>query len=103
MPKKNFRSTRRIGRDLRVKLKEVEPHSRGSKMISKEIMLTLTHFLVPEVEEEAAEELSHVSHVERMGTSHSSVQRRRKMEEKLTSLKRRGMMLTMKTPEVGGH
>jgi hypothetical protein len=69
---------------------------RDNKMISGEIMLMQTLFLVLEVEVEEEEELSHVLHVGRMGTSHLSVQRRRRMQEKLTSLKRRGVMLRMK-------
>jgi hypothetical protein len=74
LPKREFKSPRRIGRGLREKLKEVEPHSRGNKflsrgdnkMISKEDMLTQIHFLVPEVEAEDEEELSPISHVGRM-------------------------------------
>jgi hypothetical protein len=100
------RSPRRNGRNLRVRLKEVEPHRgshmlnrEGSIVISEEIMLMKTHFLVPEVEEEAEVELSHVLHVERMGTDHLSVQRKRRTLEKLTSQKLRGVMLRMKTPE----
>jgi hypothetical protein len=65
-------------------------------MINEEIMLMQTLFLVLEVEVEEEEELSHVSHVGRMGTGHLSVQRRRKMQEKLTSLKHRGVMSRMK-------
>jgi hypothetical protein len=60
LPKRNIRSPRRNGRNLRVRLKEVEPHSdnhmlsRGdSIMSSEEIMLTQTLFLIPEVGEEA--------------------------------------------------
>jgi hypothetical protein len=56
-------------------------------------MLTPTHFLVPEVEEEAEEELSHVLHVEKMDTKPLTVQTGRWTEEKLTSLRRRGVML----------
>jgi hypothetical protein len=88
-------SPRRIGRSLREKLKEVEPHSRGSnmlsrgdnKLISKEIMLTPMHFLVPEVEEEAEEELSHVLHVVKMDIKPLTVQTGKWTEEKLTSLR----------------
>ena len=78
--------------------------SRGGSIQSRvAVMLMPTQFLAPEVEEEAEEELSHVLHVERMGISHLSVQRKRKTEEKLTSLERRGVMLRMKTQEVEGH
>ena len=65
-------------------------------MNREEDMLTRTLFLVPEVEEEAEEESSHVLHVGRMGTSHSSVQRKIRTLGKLTSLRRRGMMSRMK-------
>jgi hypothetical protein len=75
LPRKNTRSPKRIGRGLRERLREVEPHSRGSKilsrgdnkMISREDMLMPVRFLIPEVEAEAVEELSHVSHVEKTG------------------------------------
>jgi hypothetical protein len=85
-------------------LKEVEPHSEdshmlnkeGSIMISEEVMLMQTHFLIREVEEEAEVALSHVSHVGRMGTGHSSVQRKRRTLEKLTSQRVRGMMPSLK-------
>ena len=63
MPKRNTRRPRRNGRNLRVRLREVEPHSKGhmlnkedSKMISEEIMLMQTLFLVLEVEVEGEEE-----------------------------------------------
>ena len=59
MPRRNTRSPRRNGRNLRVRLREVEPHSKdhtlnreGSIQSREEIMLTTTLFLVPEVEEE---------------------------------------------------
>ena len=98
MPKINTISPRRNGRNLRVKLREVEPHSEENNMLSREdnimsseeIMLTQTHFLIPEVEEEEEVESSHVSHVERMDTSLMSVQKKIKKEEKLTSPKHRG-------------
>jgi hypothetical protein len=68
LPRKNIKSPRRIGRGLREKMREVEPHSRGNnmlsrggnKMINKEDMLTPILFLIPEVEEEVVEESSHV-------------------------------------------
>jgi hypothetical protein len=72
-------------------------------MISEEVMLIQTLFLVLEVEVEEEVELSRVLHVGRMGTSHSSVQRKRRTLEKLTSLKHRGVMLRMNTQEVEGH
>jgi hypothetical protein len=74
--RREHRSPRRIGRDLRVELREVVPHSRdnkilsrgGNKRISREDMLMPTHFLVPEAEEEAEEELSRASHVVKTDT-----------------------------------
>jgi hypothetical protein len=62
-----------------------------------EIMLTQILFLVPEVEEEAEVELSHVSHVGRMGTGHLSVQRKRR-----TSQKHRGEMMRLKIHKAKG-
>ena len=53
-------------------------------MISKEDMLTRIHFLVPEVEEEVEEELSHVSHVVKTAINQWTVRRGRWTEEKLT-------------------
>ena len=112
MPKKEFRSPRRIGGDLREKLREVEPHRRGSRMLSRggnqmiskvADMLMPTPFLVLEVKEEAEEESSHVSHVGRMDIKPLIVQTGKRTEEKLTSLKRRGVMLRMKTQKVEGH
>jgi hypothetical protein len=96
LPRTNTRSPRRNGRNLRVRLREVEPHNEDShrqnrednKMISEEITLMRILFLVLEVEVEEEEELSHVLHVGRMGTSLSSVQRKIKPEEKLTSQRR---------------
>ena len=92
-------------------MREVEPHnednntlSRGDSIMKKEgIMLMQTLFLVPEVGEEAEVESSHVSHVERMDIKQLTVQTGKRMEEKLTSLKHRGMMLRMKTQKVEGH
>jgi hypothetical protein len=59
LPRKEPKSPRRSGRNLRVNQKEVEPHSEGN-MLRKEInilsraedILTTTLFLVLEVEEE---------------------------------------------------
>jgi hypothetical protein len=64
LPKINIRSPRRNGRNLRVRLREAEPHSednnmlsRGdNKLISKVIMLMQTLFLILEVEVEGEEE-----------------------------------------------
>jgi hypothetical protein len=92
-------------------LKEVEPHSEDNNMLSRgdniqskvAIMLTQTLFLIPEVGEEAEEESSHVLHVGRMDTNSLIVQTRKWTEEKLTSLRLKGVMLRMKTPEVGSH
>jgi hypothetical protein len=72
-------------------------------MISEEIMLMQMIFLVPEVEEEAEEESSHVLHVGRMDTKPLIIQTGKWTEEKLTSLRRRGVMLRMRTLEVGSH
>ena len=81
--RREHRSPRRIGRYPRVKLNKVVPHCRdihkrdgdrkflsrgGSKRISREDMLMPTHFLVPEAEEEAEEELSHVLRVVKTDT-----------------------------------
>jgi hypothetical protein len=81
LPKRKHKIPRRNGGDLRVRLRGVEPHSRGSyklnkgsKMLSRgdnrqsRVADTLmpTRFLAPEVEAEVEEELSHVLHVERM-------------------------------------
>jgi hypothetical protein len=59
LPLINIRSPRRIGRDLRLELREVEPHREGNILNSEdnimsreEIMLTTTLFLILEVEEE---------------------------------------------------
>ena len=70
-------------------------------MISKEDMLTPTHFLVLEVEEEVKEELSHVLHVGKTDTKLWTVQRGRWMGEKLMSLRHRGVTWTarMQTAE----
>ena len=64
-----------------MELTEVEPHNRDrkflsrgdNKMINKEDMLMQIHFLVLEVEEEAEEELSHVSHVVKTDTKSLTV------------------------------
>ena len=65
--------------------------NRDDNIQSREmVMLTPTLFLVPEVGEEAKEEVSLVSHVGKMDTIHLSVQRKRRTSKKFTSLKRRG-------------
>jgi hypothetical protein len=61
LPRRNIRSPRRNGRNLRVRLREVEPHSKDSNMLSRGdsivnregIMLMQTLFLVLEEGEEA--------------------------------------------------
>jgi hypothetical protein len=65
--------------------------------------LIITHFLVPEVEEEAEVESSHASRVERMDTRQLNVQIGRRMEENLTSSRHRGEMLKQKTQKTEGH
>jgi hypothetical protein len=75
----------------------------GNIMSRREIMLMQILFLVPEVEEEAEVELSRVLHVGRMGTSHLSVQRKRRTSGKLTSQKRRGEMLRPKIQKAEGR
>jgi hypothetical protein len=52
LPRKEPRSPRKTGRNLRVKLREVEPHREDSIISRGEIMLTTTLFLIPEAEEE---------------------------------------------------
>jgi hypothetical protein len=72
-------------------------------MISREDMLMPTHFLVPEVDEEDVEELSHVLHVEKTDINSLTVQTGKWMEEKLMSLRRRGVTMRMKALEVESH
>jgi hypothetical protein len=60
LPRKNIRSPRKTGRNLRLIQRGVEPHSEGNNMLNnesnimsrKEIMLTITLFLVLEAEAE---------------------------------------------------
>jgi hypothetical protein len=59
LPRTNIRSPGRNGRNLKLKLREVEPHSEGHMLNREgsiqnraEDMLTTTLFLVLEVEEE---------------------------------------------------
>ena len=72
-------------------------------MISRVDTLMQIHFLVPEVEVEVEEESSHVSHVVKMVTKQWTVQRGKWTEETLMLLRHRGVMLKMKTLEVGSH
>ena len=108
MPRIETRIPRRTGRNLRFEMREVEPHkeghmlnNEGSIMSREEIMLTITFFLVLEVKEEV--ESLHASHVEKMGTNLTSVQRKRRKLEKLTSPKHRGRMLRQKMLKVEDH
>jgi hypothetical protein len=80
LPKINTRNPRRNGRNLRERLKEVEPYREGHMLNNEdnimnieEDMLIIIGFLVPEVEEEEEVEKSHASHVGRMGIGRSSV------------------------------
>ena len=59
MSKIEIRSLKKIGKKLRLKLREVEDHNKGNMLnnegnmlIREEIMLIIIFFLVPEVEEE---------------------------------------------------
>jgi hypothetical protein len=97
-------------KNLRLEPREVEVHSEGNMLRKEnnimnraEDMLIITCFLVPEVEEEEEVESSHASHVERMGTSHSSVQRKRRTLEKITSPKHKSGMLRPKMLKAEGH
>jgi hypothetical protein len=104
LPKNEPKIPRRIGGDLRVSWREVDPHSKGRNMLSRvgsmqsrvADMQMPTHFLVPKAEEEAEEESSHVSHAENMDIKPLTVQIGSQTEVKLTSLRCRGMMLRMK-------
>jgi hypothetical protein len=98
------------GRSLRQEWKEVEVISEASTLNIKgnrqnrvEDMLITVLFLVPEVEEEAEEESSHATYVERMGTKQLTIQTEKKMEEKLTSPRHKGELLKKKTQKTEGH
>ena len=52
MPKKNIRSPRKTGRNLRLESREVEVQREGNILSREEGMLTTICFLVPKVEEE---------------------------------------------------
>jgi hypothetical protein len=111
LAKRNIRSPKRNGRNLRVKLKEVEPHSEDSNMMnrgdnimnSEEIMLTPILFLVLEVEEEEEVESSRASYVKRMDIRQLNVQIGGRMEEKLTSPKHRDEMPRKKAQRTEGR
>jgi hypothetical protein len=49
--KTNIRSPKRTGRSLKLELKVVEAHRKGNMLNREEIILTITLFLVLEVEE----------------------------------------------------
>jgi hypothetical protein len=100
LPRIEIRNPRKTGKNLRVKLREVEVHREGSIPNRKVSMLMETFFLVPEVEEEEEVEWLNASHVERMDTSLMNVQIRRKKVVKLTSPKHRGRMLRQKMLKV---
>jgi hypothetical protein len=104
---KNPRTT---GKSLRLEQKEVEVHNEGSTLNNEgskqnraEDTLIITHFLVPEVEEEAEVESSHASHVERMDTKQLNLQIGKGIEEKLTSPRHRGEMMKQKTQKTEGR
>jgi hypothetical protein len=109
--KRELRSPRRIGKNLKGKLRKVEPHSRGSRIlsrggsdrISKDIMLTPTLFLVPGVEEEVVGESSHALHVGKTDIKPLIVQRGSWTEETLMLLRHRGVMPKVRMLEVESH
>jgi hypothetical protein len=110
LPKIGFKNSRTTGKSLRLEQKEVEVHSEdimlnneGSRQNRTEDTLIITHFLVPEVEEEVEVESSHASHVERMDTRQLTIQIGKRMEEKLTSLRPRGKMMRWKTQKMEGR
>jgi hypothetical protein len=101
LPKIGSRNPRTTGKSLRPRQNEVEVHSEASMLNNEgsipnraEDMQITMIFLVSEVEEEAEVESSRDSRVGRMGTSHLSVQRKRRTEAKLTSPRHRGEMLS---------
>jgi hypothetical protein len=52
LPRIEIRNPRKTGRNLRLRLREVEVHREGSIPRRKVSMLMETFFLIPEVEEE---------------------------------------------------
>jgi hypothetical protein len=52
LPRIEFRNPRKTGRNLRLRLREVEAHKEGNIPNREVSMLTETFFLVPKVEEE---------------------------------------------------
>ena len=78
-------------------------NSEGSRQNKAEDTLKQTHFLVPEVEEEAEVESSHASYVQRMDTRQLIFQIGGRMEENLTSSKHRGEMPRKKTQRTEGR
>jgi hypothetical protein len=52
LPRIEIRNQKRIGRNFRLKLREVEVHKEGSIPNIEVSMLMETFFLIPEVEEE---------------------------------------------------
>jgi hypothetical protein len=72
-------------------------NNKGSRQNRAEDTLTITHFLLPEVEEEVEVESSHATHVGKMDTRQLTVQIGRRMDKNLTSPRHRGKMLKQKT------
>jgi hypothetical protein len=64
--------------------------------------LTQTHFLVPEVEEEAEVESSHVTHAGKMDIRQLIVQIGRQIKDKLTLMRHKGELLKQRTQKMEG-
>jgi hypothetical protein len=78
--------------------------SRGGRIQNRVAgMLMPTLFLVLEVGVEEEVESSHVLHVERTDTKPLIFQTGKWTEEKITSLRCKGVMLRMRILEVGSH
>jgi hypothetical protein len=110
LPKIGSRNPRTTRKSLRLEHKEVEVHNEASTLNNEgsiqnrvEDTLIITHFFIPEVEEEAEVESLHASRVERMDTRQLTIQIGRRMEDKLTSSRHRGEMLKQKTQKTEGH